>query len=157
MADLYDPLADTAVLLGFSLPHPVLEMVHECAQGLPITAGHYVQTGTRTYRVYWVSGSSLVTFECGETDQTNFGLLTPAEVSIRSLAAAHIEVDVFALTPIGMDDRSVTLKVRAYFDGDHDDPVNLPDTAFAMDDQSNRDQASKFVTAVLRAATQPLA
>jgi len=139
--------------LGFPLLHPLIDMVHECAQGLPIVSGHVVQTGNRTFRVYWVSGSSLVIFDSSDTEQTPFGFVTRAAVTVHSLASADLDVDVVALDPSTMDPRSVTITVQARFDGEPE-AVTLPDPAYALDNQANRNQASAFISAVLRAATQ---
>ncbi|WP_139331469.1 hypothetical protein [Mycobacterium sp. IS-1264] len=149
-----EPLADTASKLGVTVPRPLLDVVHEYADGLPITAAHVVQTGTRTFRFYWVSGLSLVVLESQEVEKEDAGFVIRAAGQVRPIKSARLDLEVTALqAPAPVQDWTLIRTLRLTFDGEAE-PMTLPDPlSLPLDSEPKRDQVNSLLDAVLQAYT----
>ncbi len=92
-----EPLAETATKLGVSLKRPLIDLVHEYSDALPITAAHVVETGQRTCRFYWVSGSSLVVLETQEPEHEEVGFVIQASGNVRAIKSAALDIEIAAV------------------------------------------------------------
>lgn len=148
-----EPLADSAVRLGApDLPRPVIDMVQGYARSLPVTAGHVVETGQRTYRIYWVSGSSLVTLETGKVEQGAFGFVIQGRGSVRDLRSAAVDLEVIANDEARSQGWSVVRRVSVTL-SDSAESLTFPDPGYRLDDQGRRESADAFLDALLIGVT----
>ncbi|MBI3217594.1 MAG: hypothetical protein HYZ38_27600 [Mycobacterium sp.] len=154
-----EPLSTTSVALGAVLPRPALDVVHEYAKALPIEGGgHAIQTGKRTYRAYWVSGSSLVIVDTEEIehDSEQGRWSTGAHGSVLSLKSARVEIEVSGLTEpqAGPDDWRWQRTLKLGLQG-HPEPITLPDPkSLPLDNKGKRDQVNALLDAVLKVVAQ---
>ncbi|MDO3298787.1 hypothetical protein P5V47_08785 [Mycobacteroides abscessus subsp. massiliense] len=140
-----DGLADTAVKLGVTIGRPVPEIVNEYAQGgLPIEAAHVVQTDRRTYRIYWVSGTSLVALDTQDPEQGALGFSVQATAAVYQLQSARVALEALAFQPDApAQEWNVARTVRLDFDGETvvlPNPLSLP-----LDNEAKRTQVNSLL------------
>lgn len=152
--DEIEPLGETATKLGASLRRPLIDIVHDYSGALPITAAHVVQTGKRTCRFYWVSGSSLVVLETQEPEHEEVGFVVKATGNVRQIKSAVLNVETTAVKDrSGFEDWALARTVRLGFDDDPE-PTVLPDPlSLPLDTEDKRRQVKNFLDAVLQAYT----
>ncbi|MDG4669005.1 hypothetical protein [Mycobacterium sp. 236(2023)] len=147
-------LADTAARLGVTVGRPITDIVNAYAVGLPIDAAHVVQTGNRTFRVYWVSGNSLVVLENLQPEHGAVGFSVQASAKVYPLRTARVSIEALAFqleAPAQEWDVARTLHLE-FAEEDETITVTLPDPlSLPLDNDKKRAQAGDLLNAVLRA------
>ncbi|OBC08994.1 hypothetical protein A5784_06350 [Mycobacterium sp. 852013-50091_SCH5140682] len=142
-----DELADLGTKLGVRFKPAEMGLIAEVASSLPITAAHVVSKGMT--RIYWVSGTLLVTLDLKAGDGE--GHLYIADVAVRPLKSAKVSIAARAESdPYGIDWKYLS-SVRLQFDNEESalefpDPGTLP-----LDNVDKRERAKAFIDALLEA------
>lgn len=147
---LYDPRADIAARLGVTLPPIFVDIIGKYANGLPVVAAHVVrvaQPDKTTYRVYWVSGASLVSLDY-RLEKVEGADAALADGRVWSLASARVEIEAVVKSSGQM--QAVERTVRLRFPGESElvqlpDPLSLP-----LDNAAKLEQVDTFLDELLR-------
>ena len=150
-----EPLADTSAKLGMTISRPLLDIVNDYAQSLPIVAAHVAPTGAKSFAVYWVSGSSLVMIEGGDFQNENGLAVGHTTGWVRSLSGVRADVEGAAMAELDLKNWTAYRTVKVQFENK---ALELPDQrSLPLDNDAKRSQVKAFLDAVLKAiaATPP--
>jgi len=113
-----EPLADISAKLGVTISRPLLDIVNDYAQSLPIVAAHVAPTGAKSFAVYWVSGSSLVMIEGGDFQNENGLAVGHTTGWVRSLSGVRADVEGAAMAELDLKNWTVYRTVNVQFENE---------------------------------------